>query len=112
LSRNLPDPRPPRTPGDRSLGWDGWLTAPLVAILAVVCCAGPVLLAALLTTGAGTWLAAHGYTFGAWALIAAGAIVAWRITIGRRLPFHFRRLLGSSWKRIPPSRHTSTRSDL
>ncbi len=111
LSRNLPDPRPPETTRDRSPGWDRWLAAPVVAIVAAVCCAGPLLVAALITTGAGTWLAAHGYTSGAWALIAVGAIVAWRITIGRSLRFRVPRLLGSRWKRIPPSRHASTRSD-
>jgi hypothetical protein len=52
-----------------------------VAILAVVCCAGPVLVAALLATGAGAWLAAHGYTVGAAALLMVVAVLAWRIRV-------------------------------
>jgi hypothetical protein len=52
-----------------------------VAILAVVCCAGPVLVAALLATGAGAWLAAHGYTVGVAALLMVVAVLAWRIRV-------------------------------
>ena len=57
----------------------GWLATPAIAILAVVCCAGPLLLGALAATGTGAWLGAHGYTFGAAALIVLAAVLAWRI---------------------------------
>jgi hypothetical protein len=55
------------------------LAAPAVAILAVVCCAGPLLVAALAASGGGAWLAAHGYTLGAAALIVLAALLAWMI---------------------------------
>jgi cytochrome c biogenesis protein CcdA len=51
----------------------------VIAIIAVVCCAGPLLLGALAATGAGAWLATHGYTLGAAALIVLAALLAWRI---------------------------------
>jgi hypothetical protein len=47
-----------------------------VGILAVVCCAGPLLVAALTTAG-GTWLAANGYTVGAGAVIVVVAVLGW-----------------------------------
>ena len=69
----------PRAPRDRAPGTRGWLATPAVAILAVVCCAGPLLLGALAATGAGAWLGAHGYTLGAAGLIVLAALLAWRI---------------------------------
>lgn len=57
---------------------DGWFAAPLIAIVAVVCCAGPLLLAALVASGAGAWLLAHGYVIGA-AVLALAAMLAWVI---------------------------------
>ena len=69
----------PTAPRDRAPGTRGWLATPAVAILAVVCCAGPLLLGALAATGAGAWLGAHGFTLGAAALIALAALVVWRI---------------------------------
>lgn len=63
-------------------GGDGCLAAiaaPGLVLLAVVCCAGPLLVAALLATGAGAWLAAHGYLLGALALFDIAAAVAWRL---------------------------------
>jgi hypothetical protein len=69
-----PRPSPPRGgPGPET-----WLAAPAVGIVAVVCCAGPLLVAAL-TTGGGAWLAAHGYTVGAGAVIVVVAVLGWRI---------------------------------
>ena len=65
---------------DGAPGTRGWLATPAVAILAVVCCAGPLLLGALAATGAGAWLGAHAYTIGAAALIALAALLAWRIS--------------------------------
>ena len=55
-------------------------------LLTVVCCAGPLLAAALITTGAGTWLAANGYLLGALAVFAVASGVAWRLLarIGHR----------------------------
>ncbi len=64
---------------DRAPGLGGWLATPVIAIIAVVCCAGPLLLGALAATGAGAWLGAHGYTSGAAALIVLAALLAWQI---------------------------------
>jgi hypothetical protein len=75
----LTDQAPPAAP-DRAPGLKGWLATPVIAIIAVVCCAGPLLLGALAATGAGAWLAAHGYTLGAAALIVLAALLAWRIS--------------------------------
>ena len=62
----------------------GWLATPVIAILAVVCCAAPLLLGALVVSGAGAWLAAHGFTLGAAALIVLAAALAWRISARTR----------------------------
>ena len=64
---------------DHAPGAKGWLATPVIAIIAVVCCAGPLLLGALAATGAGAWLAAHGYTLGAAALVVLAALLFWRI---------------------------------
>ena len=64
---------------DHKSGLDGWLATPAIAILVVVCCAGPLLLASLAATGAGAWLAAHGYPIGAAALLVLASLFAWRI---------------------------------
>ena len=76
--RDLPATQRPAT-GDASSRREAWLAAPVVAILAVVCCAGPLLFGALVATGAGAWLAAHGYTLGAAALIVLALVLAWGI---------------------------------
>jgi len=70
----------PTTPHDRAHGLGGWLATPVIAIIAVVCCAGPLLLGALAATGAGAWLAAHGYTLGTAVLVVLAALLAWRIS--------------------------------
>jgi hypothetical protein len=44
--------------------------------LALVCCGGPLLAAALVATGAGAWFAAHGVLLGAVALLALAALIA------------------------------------
>lgn len=69
--------RPTKESGPLRSG--GWLAAPVVAIVAVVCCAGPLLFAALVASGGGAWLGAHGYSVGATALIVLAAILAWGI---------------------------------
>ncbi len=69
----------PARPFNQRRGLDGWLATPVIAIIAVVCCAGPLLLGALAATGAGAWLATHGYTLGAAALVVLGALLAWRV---------------------------------
>ena len=75
-------PGNPRTDASRLAGS---LATPVIAILAVVCCAAaPLLLGALVVTGAGAWLAAHGYTLGAAALIVLAAVLAWRISTRTR----------------------------
>ena len=48
----------------------GRFAGPVLAVLAVLCCAGAPLVAALAATGVGAWLAAHGYALG-----VAGALV-------------------------------------
>ncbi len=68
------------TSRDLARGRDGWLATPMIASIAVVCCAGPLLLGALAASAAGAWLAAHGYTLGAAALVALAALLAWRIS--------------------------------
>jgi len=58
----------------------GWWAAPAAAILVVVCCAGPLVLGALVASGAGGWLAAHGFVLGAVAVMvvtAALTVGAW-----------------------------------
>ncbi len=55
-------------------GWE----APAAAVLLVVCCAGPFLLGALVASGAGGWLAAHGFLLGATAV----TVVAAALTVG------------------------------
>lgn len=73
-------------PDSGRAGWLASVAAPGLMLLAVVCCAGPLLLAALIATGAGTWLAANGYLLGALAVFAVASGVAWRLLarIGHR----------------------------
>jgi Na+/melibiose symporter-like transporter len=52
-------------------------TATLVGILAVICCAGPLLIAAIGTTALAAWLSNSGYVLIAAALIAVGGGVLW-----------------------------------
>ncbi len=56
---------------------DGTVGALLVGVLAVICCAGPLLIAAIGTTALATWFANSGYVLLAAALIAAGGGVLW-----------------------------------
>jgi len=51
----------------------------VIAIIAVVCCAGPLLLGALAATGEGRLAGHAGYTLGAAALVVLGALLAWRV---------------------------------
>ena len=67
----------PAGPRNDQAGLDGWLAAPAIVILVVVCCAGPLLIGALAAAGAGAWLATHGYAVGAAALLALAAVLAW-----------------------------------
>ncbi|GAC1476385.1 MAG: hypothetical protein PVS3B2_20630 [Candidatus Dormibacteraceae bacterium] len=69
------DQAPPSAPV-RAPGLKGWLATPVIAIIAVACCAGPLILGALAATGVGAWLAAHGYTLGAAALVVLAALLA------------------------------------
>lgn len=66
-----------RGPSARAATSASWLATPLLLLLAVVCCAGPLLLGVLAASGAGAWLAAHGYTLGAVALIVLAALLTW-----------------------------------
>lgn len=63
---------------DSSARDETWFAAPIIAVVAVLCCAGPVLLAVLAATGVGAWLLAHGYVIGA-AAVAFVALLAWAI---------------------------------
>ena len=61
-------------------GHEGWLgTAALVA-LPVLCCGVPLLVAALVATGAGAWLAGHGSLLAIPAVVLAAALLVWRRT--------------------------------
>jgi hypothetical protein len=55
---------------------EGWWAATAAAMLVVVCCAGPLLLAVLVASGAGGWLAAHGFKLGAAAVLVVAAVLA------------------------------------
>ena len=74
----------PAAPDGRVSGLKGWLATPVIAIIAVVCCAGPLLLGALAATGAGAWLAAQGYALGAATLAVLAALFAWRFSARMR----------------------------
>lgn len=51
----------------------GWIGTVAVAGLAIICCAGPFLVVAMASLGAGAWLAAHGlWLLGGLALLLAG----------------------------------------
>lgn len=56
----------------------GRLAVPVLALLALVCCAGRLLIVALATAGAGAWLAAHGFALAGAVLMALAVVVAWR----------------------------------
>ena len=59
----------------------GWLGTAAVAGLAVICCAGPLLVVGLASLGAGAWLAAHGlWLLGGLVLLLASAalMIAYR----------------------------------
>ena len=59
----------------------GWLGAVAVAVLAIICCAGPLLAVGAVSLGVGAWLAAHGlWLLGGLALLLAGGavVVAYR----------------------------------
>jgi len=59
---------------------NSWFAAPAAAILVVVCCAGPLFLGALVASGAGGWLATHGFLLGGAAVMVAAAVlsgIAW-----------------------------------
>jgi hypothetical protein len=66
-------------PGHGGDGRLGALAAPGLVLLGVVCCAGPFLVASLLATGAGAWLAGHGYLLGAVALFVIAVVFVWRL---------------------------------
>ena len=72
----LPYPPDDRLGASASPTSDSWWAAPAVAILIVVCCAGPLFLGGLVTTGAGGWLAAHGFVMGGSALVLLAPLLA------------------------------------
>ena len=51
----------------------GWLAGAALVALPLLCCGLPLLIGALLTTGAGSWLAAHGSWLGIPVLTGAAA---------------------------------------
>jgi len=81
VEKDLPGDRTPASSREQSRRVDSWLAGPAIAIVAVVCYAGPLLLGVLAASGAGAWLAAHGYAIGAAALVAVAAFLAWRIRV-------------------------------
>jgi len=46
--------------------------------MVAVCCAGPLLLGALIASGAGGWLATHGFVVGGVAAVVIAAVLASR----------------------------------
>lgn len=68
-------------PPSDAAGLESWLATPAIVILVVACCAAPLLIGALVATGAVAWLAAHGYAIGAAALLVVAAVLAWRIRV-------------------------------
>lgn len=71
------------TPDDRQSQpgadeWLGALTAPLMVVLAGLCCGGPLVAAALIATGAGAWLSAHGFQLGGIAALAVASVLLFR----------------------------------
>jgi len=81
VEKDLAGDRTPASSRNQSRRVDSWLAGPLIAIVAVVCCASTLLLGVLAAGGAGAWLAAHGYAIGAAALVAVAAFLAWRIRV-------------------------------
>ena len=80
---DLPEPKtqtahPPGTHVDSTPRSESWFAAPLIAVFAVLCCAGPLLLGALAASSAGAWLLARGYLIGA-AALALAALLGWAI---------------------------------
>jgi hypothetical protein len=76
---NVSRDQTPVAPPNRSHDREGWLATPVIAVIAVVCCTGPLLLGALAASGSGAWLAAHGYVLGTAAMVALPALLVWRI---------------------------------
>ncbi len=62
----------------RATGSQGWWASATLVVLPVLCCGLPLLVAALVATGAGTWLAAHGYMVAAPVLGLATAFLVWK----------------------------------
>lgn len=58
-------------------GDPGWLAALALVALPALCCAGPVLVAALVASSAGAWLAGHGSLLALPAAAVAGAAGFW-----------------------------------
>lgn len=65
-------------PGQGGEGWLAALAAPVFIFLALLCCGGPLLVGTLVATGAGAWLAAHGYLLDALALLVLATLLVWR----------------------------------
>ncbi len=78
--RQVTEPTPPSS--------DTRWAVPAAALLVAICCAGPLLLGAVVAIGAGAWLANHGFLLGAAALIVVATILSvatrFRVSHGRR----------------------------
>jgi membrane protein implicated in regulation of membrane protease activity len=55
----------------------GWMGTVAIAGVAIICCAGPLLVVGAASLGVGAWLAAHGFWLlgGLALLLAAGALI-------------------------------------
>lgn len=60
-----------------------WLSPLVLAALAVLCCGVPLVAAAVLATGAGVWLPAHGWLLSIPVIVLAVALLATRYFRGR-----------------------------
>ena len=59
---------------------EGWLGTLALVALPALCCGVPLLAAALVASGAGAWLAAHGSLLAIPAVVLAAALLVWRRT--------------------------------
>ena len=94
MSRAIPNEEPKlRTPAVGApvrqsavgpAGGIGWLGTLALVAVPVVCCGLPLLVAALIATGAGAWLAVHGYLLAIPSVALAAALLAARYVRGTR----------------------------
>lgn len=84
-SRNPAVDAPMRQSAVGPAGGIGWLGTLALVAVPVVCCGLPLLVAGLIATGAGAWLAVHGYLLAIPAVALAAGLLAARYIRGTRL---------------------------